>query len=203
MKKCKNSYDSFAEKFKLFTNQSKKKSFSEILEQIAFDKFFWWLRHLWNYIKFETLVKNEKVEFTQIRKVSNDLNASDNALNYGQPLTPFQKDRIIQLQNSGVSDADIRVIVSSRYINKDGSIRKRGFRDVVALIAAWVFFFLVIISAIYVGLLIWLSPLSIFWKLLLSLIYAAFFLFGSHIYNTLGRRAWSVYDIVYKELLKE
>ncbi len=64
--------------------------------------------------------------------VSNKLEETGNALQYGRPLTPYQKDRIIQLEKAGVSMSDIKIIVSSQYINKDGSIRARGLRDGVA-----------------------------------------------------------------------
>lgn len=71
--------------------------------------------------------------------------------------------------------SDIKIIVSSQYINKDGSIRARGLRDGVALVASWTQLLLIFISFLLIGLLIWLSPISLLWKSLLSILYFSFF----------------------------
>lgn len=186
----------FTDKIKLSFVYRKIKHLSECLEEIAFDKYIWWLRYYWSNKKFENTVKNENADFAQLRKASNDIEASDNALHYGKPLTPYQKERIIQLEKGGVSKADIKLIVSSQYINKDGSIRERSLRDRVALIASWIQLLLITISVLWIGLVIWLSPVSLVWKVLLSLVYFSFFIFAGHIYRTLGLRSWKVYNIV-------
>ncbi len=148
---------------------------SESVFMIGQNMQLWWLRHYWSNKKYENTVKDKNADFSQLRMVSNKLEETGNALQYGRPLTPYQKDRIIQLEKAGVSMSDIKIIVSSQYINKDGSIRARGLRDGVALVASWTQLLLIFISFLLIGLLIWLSPISLLWKSLLSILYFSFF----------------------------
>ncbi len=195
--------NSFIKKFKSSSVHKQLKSLSKFFEEIAFDKLLWWLRHYWSNKKYENTVKDKNADFSQLRMVSNKLEETGNALQYGRPLTPYQKDRIIQLEKAGVSMSDIKIIVSSQYINKDGSIRARGLRDGVALVASWTQLLLIFISFLLIGLLIWLSSISLLWKSLLSILYFSFFLFAGHIYRTIGIRSWKVYSIVEEKLLTE
>ena len=56
---------SFTDRFKSSYAYRKIKNLSEYLEEIAFDKFIWWLRYHWSNKKFENTVKNENAEFSE------------------------------------------------------------------------------------------------------------------------------------------
>jgi len=99
----------------------------------------------------------------------------DLALRVGFPVGKELEAKLEMLKSKGLTDRDLRTLINNRILERDGTMRVSKLKEKCCIAAGWIGISAGIAAFVLTAGLIWLSPLGINSKLLLSP-YSMFFL---------------------------
>lgn len=159
-----------------FSQNTRPVRFHEKLESLVTGSPIWWLRlQLEEYRLKKCLEKSEEPSFATEQQHERWRDV-DRAYRYGRMPSPALRKAIENCEQAGMSQRDIRLLITNRILRVDGSFHISPTKEIILYVLGWVFVAICVVQFAQTAVFIWISPADIFLKGLTTMVCLVVFL---------------------------